>query len=346
MKTKKNEKVLLFILSFMIMASLLSVSMSVSANTKSLTARKITQVPDIDGEMEEMWEECEVAEVLNFGSNIFPNTSTEAANEVNPVATAKARVMWDEKHLYLFVEVYDTTPNKEASKTNYEDCDIDSVDIQISESNALHEPMRDDTVGKGNKYPGNGIFNVNINGYISGWGGVWYAGSGATEVNAEAVITNYGYCFEMVLPLQTITADVGTTIGLEFQINDNQDGTGRTAIRQWSCAECLAHSDTIYLGELVLVGENGETAPQTTEPQTTELPTTEPQATEPQTTEPQTSKNPEISDTSKVTVENTETKNGNVSDDDDGGFPIWIPIVVIAAAAIVVVVIVIVKKKK
>ena len=54
MKTKKNEKVLLFILSFMIMASLLSVSMSVSANTKSLTARKITQVPDIDGDVGRM----------------------------------------------------------------------------------------------------------------------------------------------------------------------------------------------------------------------------------------------------------------------------------------------------
>lgn len=91
-----------------------------------------------------------------------------------------------------------------------------------------------------------------------------------------------------------MTATEGDIIGMEIQVNDNQNGTGRTAIRQWSCDECLGHSNTKYLGKLDLakasttkVPFEDETDIQTeTEPVSTKKPETSPKNTDKPTAPP------------------------------------------------------------
>ena len=218
---------------------------------EQITAIKAEQAPAIDGEIDAVWEYTEAVSVEKFGSNIYPNTSTAEAHKTNPVATAEIKAMWDANHLYVLGIVTDPTPNKTATNTGDEN--IDGVDIQISEDNEQDGAMRDDTVGGDNTLPGNGNFNININGKATGWGGVWFAAGGGEKVVSAAKDTDTGYIFEAAIPLQTITGEVGTVIGVEFQINDNQDGSGRTAIRQWNSDTCDAHSNAAYLGECVFI---------------------------------------------------------------------------------------------
>lgn len=230
-------------------------SVSAATSTGMVDAVQASVTPKIDGiEDDVIWAYANSVDVVNFGSNIFAATSTPEANETNPVAYATVKIAWDRDYIYCFANVYDSTPNGASTKDTPEDCDIDSVDFQISEEGyGIDQSMRDDTVGSANSLPGNGIFNVNINGKITGWGGVWCADNGDQKVSGTAVTTSYGYDIEIAIPLQTITGKLGTVVGMEFQINDNQDGSGRTAIRQWSCDECQAHSNTIYLGKVTFV---------------------------------------------------------------------------------------------
>lgn len=303
--------------------------------------------PTIDGDIDEMWEFANEVYVAKFGSNIFPATSTEKAHRKNPVATAKVRFMWDKTHIYALARVFDRTPNGSASKANPEDCDIDSVDFQISENNDENASMRDDTVGKDNKLPGNGIFNVNINGKVTGWGGVWFADNGSGKVVGAAKKTDYGYILEIAIPLQTMTATEGDIIGMEIQINDNQNGTGRTAIRQWSCDECLGHSNTKYLGKLDLakasttkVPFEDETDIQTeTEPVSTKKPETSPKNTDKPNSTSAPAGTSAPGDTSGKTT-------GTVPADRDSNAGVIAAVAVIAVAVIAVVAVIIVKKNR
>ena len=339
------KKLIPLLLAIGLIASSLCFAVSADAiSDEEVEAVMAETAPTIDGQIDEMWEYANEVMAVKFGSNIYPNTSTEFADEVNPVAYARVRFMWDSTHIYALARVFDTTPNESASKNNPEDCDIDSVDFQISEKNGNEEPMRDDTVGSGNKYPGNGIFNVNINGKVTGWGGVWYADKGNEKAQGAAAKTDYGYVVEIAIPLQTVTGKIGDTIGMEIQINDNQNGTGRTAIRQWSCDECLGHSSTKYLGKLYL-GETSdfkipftnetEAKPVETDPPAT-IAETKPKDTKPATTTPSTTAE---SATEKPTETSAPTPENGSS----------LPVILGVCAAVIViavVVVVIVKKKK
>ena len=243
-------------------------------------AIKAPSMPEIDGVIDDVWAQANIAKVEKFGSNIYGNTSTPEAHAKNPVATAEVRVMWDLDCIYVLGVVTDPTPNK-TKQANQGDENIDGVDIQISEYNDDYGPMRDDNEGAANLIPGNG--NVNINGKATGWGGVWYADKGYEKVESAAKDTETGYIFEAMIPLQQVTGQHGMAIGIEFQINDNQNGTGRTAIRQWSCEQCLAHSEAEHLGTCYFVMSKDETVAVTEAPEMT-FGTEIPDDTDPETT--------------------------------------------------------------
>ena len=243
---------------------LLSFSLAVSAGSAAVESIEAVQTltsPKIDGTADKLWDNAKFVDVVKFGSNIYKNTSTPEAHAKNPVASAKVKLMWDETHLYVLGIVTDPTPNTKATKNGDEH--IDGMDVQISENNAPSGKMRDDTVGSGNTLPANGNFNININGKATGWGGVWFANNGSSKVVSAAKQTDTGYIIEAALPLQTIKGSVGTKIGIEFQINDNQTGEGRTAIRQWSCETCSAHSEAKHLGTCTFVAAPVQKAPAT-----------------------------------------------------------------------------------
>ena len=335
------KKLIPLLLAIGLIASSLCFAVSADAlSDGEVNAVWAEKAPTIDGQIDEMWEYADEVMAVKFGSNIYPDTSTEFADETDPVAYARVRFMWDSTHIYALARVFDTTPNESASKKNPEDCDIDSVDFQISEMNGDDEAMRDDTVGAGNKFPGNGIFNVNINGKVTGWGGVWYADKGSEKVQGAAAKTEYGYVIEIAIPLQTVTVDKGDTIGMEIQINDNQNGTGRTAIRQWSCDECLGHSNTKYLGKVTMAGASDVKNPfsNETEPKPAE---TNPPATVAET------KKPKPAETTPVTAaEGTEGSTETSAPVTENGNSLPAIIGVCAAVIIIAVVVFIVVKKK
>lgn len=305
---------------------LAAVPMTASAGWEGVEtyyAIKAKTEPVIDGTIDDVWKDAAVAKVEKFGSNIYKDTSTPEAHAKNPVASAEMKVMWVEDCIFVLGVVTDPTPNKTATKVGDEH--IDGVDIQLSEADMDEAKMRDDTVGPDNTLPGNGIFNVNIDGKITGWGGVWFADNGKDKAEAAAVTTDTGYTFEIRIPLQTVKASVGKSIGLEFQINDNQDGTGRTAIRQWSCETCKAHANTKDLGTCFFVENPGETAVKTTEAPPTigteYIPETEPESSEaPSSTPAATEENKGTNEETKP----TEDKKGC-------GSAIVAPVVLVAA---------------
>ena len=228
----------------------------------------------------------------------------------------------------------------------FDDFRIGAAWLLYREHHFFHH-LADDTVGKDNKLPGNGIFNVNINGKVTGWGGVWFADNGSEKVVGATKKTDYGYIIEIAIPLQTMTATEGDIIGMEIQVNDNQNGTGRTAIRQWSCDECLGHSNTKYLGKLDLAKASTTKVPFEDE---TDIQTeTEPVSTKKPETSPKNTDKPDSTSAPAGTSAPGDTSGkttGTVPADKDSNAGVIAAVAVIAVAVIAVVAVIIVRKNR
>ena len=219
-----------FLITF-IMAMNLIVS-AAAYNTKSTEAVKGT--PAIDGKMDDIWKETNKVEVKLVNQTILPSKST---------TTGVCYTMWDEIYFYTLIDVKDSAVF-ETGGTVAED--IDSVEIGFDELNSKGIG----NVCLGAQDPAAGVFRVDVNGRTSGFGNKF--DNDFSKFKGAAKKTDSGYMVEMAIPFSNLKPEANKAVSMEVQINDSNNGGGRTGLITWNSDQCLGWQDSEAHGEVKL----------------------------------------------------------------------------------------------
>jgi endo-1,4-beta-xylanase len=129
-------------------------------------------------------------------------------------ATATARVVWDMKYVYVFMEVQDP----KLSDVNKNPWEQDSIEVFIDESDS-----------KAEKYvAGDAQYRVNYKNVVTGG-----TGADLKKVKSGAKITADGYNVTVAVPFLATTPVAGSYIGFDLQVNDDDGSGARTGQRNW-----------------------------------------------------------------------------------------------------------------
>jgi endo-1,4-beta-xylanase len=158
----------------------------------------------IDGTMDPVFEKAPVIE------------TTMLTTGDDKTANAKARLAWDDKFLYVYVEVTDPVLSDKSTNS----WEQDSVEIYIDEKDA-----------KSASYTtGIAQYRVNFKNVVSG-------GSGAkmSQFKTGVKIVDGGYTVTAAVPFVLGAPKAGSWIGFDFQTNDDGKGDGvRSGIKDWA----------------------------------------------------------------------------------------------------------------
>jgi endo-1,4-beta-xylanase len=187
---------------------------------KWTTVKKGT--PIIDGVEDAVW--ARAAEI-----------TTDVWVEGTSGATATVKILWDDDNLYVFATVNDSLLSK-ASSNPWEQ---DSIEIFVDQNNAKTTSYQ----------PDDGQYRVNYDNEVSFRGGA----SADWLVSATRIISG-GYVVEAAVTLYDIEPQIGTVIGFDFQVNDDEDGDGaRDSVVTWKDPTGQSYQNTSRLGVLKFV---------------------------------------------------------------------------------------------
>ena len=185
---------------------------------------------------------------FSIANKMHGNGEPEPAN----TASGNCWIAWDSSALYVYVEVYDTTPNFEGENEHSRDSAEFFVDWRNAKGAGLGAPIDDfgsiEGIGTEEGYPfqqirlpstTDGDFGdiSGANWTGEGWGEVvWGNGDGAfdhfewviTAINGN-IANGYSYEIKAYAP-DGITLSEGMKMPFDFQINDNAEGEGRTGM--------------------------------------------------------------------------------------------------------------------
>jgi endo-1,4-beta-xylanase len=152
-------------------------------------------------------------------------------------ATATARLLWDDRHLYVLATV--TDPTLDASSPNA--FEQDSVEIFVDPNN-----------GKGSGYSDDdGQYRVNF-GNVQTIGGTFGAFAVSHNLRSATRIVPGGYVVEASIDLPTIRPREGALLGFDLQVNDAAGGR-RIAATTWHDPTGLSFENTSRWGVARLV---------------------------------------------------------------------------------------------
>lgn len=166
-----------------------------------------------------------------IGGETDPLWRTAPALPVNQMlqawqtATGTARVLWDETHLYVSVDVKDPVLDGSALK----DQERDSVEVYVYEARQRLEMMR---------------YRVGFDNRVS-WEPAPEGFLSATKRTPE------GYRVEMKLPLKS-RFEPAKFVGFDVRINDARDGA-RTGVAAWNDTSADPWQDATRWGEIVML---------------------------------------------------------------------------------------------
>jgi endo-1,4-beta-xylanase len=142
------------------------------------------------------------------------------------------RLLWDDKYLYVLVEVVDSVLN-DASTVVHEQ---DSVEVFLDQNNGKTTAYESD----------DGQYRINFKNVVS------YNGGDSEGFRSRTRVYSGGYAVEMALPLYAVQPQPGTLMGFDVQIN-NADASGtRASIRNWVNDTNMGYQDTSGFGILLL----------------------------------------------------------------------------------------------
>ena len=177
--------------------------------------------PNIDAEEDDIWAEAETVE-------------TEVWVLGDSGATGTVKTMWDDEHLYVYFTVTDAQLSKEAGNP----WEQDSIEVYVDQNNA-----------KTTTYEGDdGQYRINFNNEQS-----FLGGATADKITSASRITDDGYVIELAILLDAIEPQEGMIIGFEFQVNNDEDGSGvRDSVVTWNDPTHLSYQNTSRFGLLQL----------------------------------------------------------------------------------------------
>ncbi|AEF17757.1 Cellulose 1,4-beta-cellobiosidase [Thermoanaerobacterium xylanolyticum LX-11] len=187
-------------------------------------ATAIYGTPVIDGKVDDIWNNVEP---------ISTNTWVLGSNG----ATATAKMMWDDKYLYVLAVVTDPNLNK-SSVNPYEQ---DSVEVFVDQNNDKTTYYEND----------DGQYRVNYDNEQS-FGG----STNSNGFKSATSLTQSGYIVEEAIPWTSITPSNGTIIGFDLQVNDADENGKRTGVVTWCDPSGNSWQDTSGFGNLMLTGKS------------------------------------------------------------------------------------------
>jgi oligosaccharide reducing-end xylanase len=192
---------------------------------------KTISAPVIDGTADEIWNHPDITAIS--ASRTLSGTISNAAD-----LSGNAKYLWDNSYVYVYANVSDDIKQNE-SQNFYED---DGVEFYFDISN-----------DKASAYGTNDVQ------YSFGWNdgptvGSLPSGRAVTGITYAAVSTPSGYIIEARIPWSTLQGSpvVGQLLGIDFMINDDDDGTGRDGKLSWNAAEDQAWQNPSLFGTAVL----------------------------------------------------------------------------------------------
>lgn len=160
-----------------------------------------------------------------LGTSIDKAWITEKPFEVNTFAkglsgaNAKVKLLWDDKYLYVLANVNDNTSGAKDSLELY-------VDKKDGKTTTYQEYDKHYIIGRDN--------------------------SGSTDIKHFVQSDANGYTVQAAIPISDITPQIGSTLGFDIRVNDDQ-GSG-TIVSQavWNDYSDNQDTNTAYYGDLTL----------------------------------------------------------------------------------------------
>jgi endo-1,4-beta-xylanase len=178
--------------------------------------------PVIDAEEDAVWADTEAI-----------TTSVWVVGERG--STATVRTLWDDEHLYVYAVVTDSLLSN-AAENPWEQ---DSFEVFVDQNNAKTTFYESD----------DGQYRVNYENAQS-FGGA----ASADTITSAAKITPDGYIVELAIPLDAITPQEGMLMGVDFQVNNDEDGDGvRDSVVTWNDPTHQSYQNTSRLGVVQFV---------------------------------------------------------------------------------------------
>lgn len=234
------KKSILVVLSLILVLAF--ASSAFASEAKSLNAVKGT--PVIDGEIDVIWSNSSAA--TDFVQSGVKLTTFET--DIKP----SAKAMWDDKFLYVLVEVKDSKVGGTA--TGDDNFNNDSVEVYLDQNNAKTKRYEADDMSVVIDYQGN------FSGYIT----KDFKPLPQGIVSAGKKVSD-GYVIEVAIPWTTGAPKADSIIGFDLAINDNTiGGNQRTSWVHWNDASSEAWQDTSVFGNLKLIEAAAKPAESTT----------------------------------------------------------------------------------
>ncbi len=187
--------------------------------------------PVIDGTVDSIW--SQVTDVMPINQNLAAWQG----------ATGTAKALWDDKNLYVLIQVSDSVLDKQSVNA----WEQDSVEVFVDENNGKTSFYQDD----------DGQYRVNFDNEAS------FSPTKIAEgfVSASKV-SGTNYTIEMKIPFKSVTPVNSQKIGFDAQINDAKDGA-RLGAATWNDTTGNGYQDTSMYGILTLAGKGSSTGTQT-----------------------------------------------------------------------------------
>ncbi len=188
-----------------------------TADANKSTAKSGT--PKIDGKIDAAWKNA-------------PELQINRYQMAWQGATGVAKVLWDDKNLYVLYQVSDAQLDK-ASANAWEQ---DSVEAFVDENNAKSTFYQEDDSQYRVNYENTASFNPE--GIEKGF-------------KSAVTVSGTNYTVEMQIPFRTLTPKAGMQIGFDVQINDGKDGA-RQSVATWNDLTGNGYQDPSVFGIITL----------------------------------------------------------------------------------------------
>lgn len=179
--------------------------------------------PSIDGSVDSVWSNA-------------PEMKLDTKQMAWSGASGTAKALWDDKNLYVLIQVNDDKLDK--SSVNV--WEQDSVEVFVDENNAKTTSYQDD----------DGQYRVNFDNETS-----FNPEKIAAGFESKTSVSGTNYMIEMKIPFKTITPANNAKIGFDAQINDAKNGA-RISANAWNDPSGQGYQDTSVFGEVTLLGKS------------------------------------------------------------------------------------------
>lgn len=188
------------------------------------TVDAVRGTPVLDGVAERAWSRAR-------------SITTNVRDSGAPGATATAKLLWDDRHLYVLATVTDPVLD-ESSPNAWEQ---DSIEIFVDPDNSKNTGYTD----QDGQYRISFTNRQTISGNFDG-------AAIADNLRSAVRLVPGGYVVEAAIELDPVTPRPGSLVGFDLQVNDATDGV-RTAAATWHDPTGRSYVDTSRWGVVRLV---------------------------------------------------------------------------------------------